>query len=458
MAQDVKQLTESGTKIQGILDQKEVQYTPVSITPGQACSSCLWYRNHYCHIVSNYPETIEPNGWCNRHEVFTPTPPDITIAPIPVMIVEPPMMEMDSGEMEMALPTNRKGLKELVLGWLKPNPPSAPVETQERAFTAFKGKDDQWFWMARHTGKYVDREDEIIADHAHEEYVTRVQKGLAPMPELWTWHTKGSSHGVADYVWKSGGFVRAIGHFTGTKEQIERAVAYYQKMGDKIKLSHMFKYPKQGKRGKVYHAYNTVEITTLPDGAEAFPYTTFEGLGTMPFTKAQEEMFRGIGGEEMWQRVQAADTKDLADTKQMDAAGVASKNMPDIENFEGSVIPNDDEIKALQIANKDLNDRLKSVEGLPTLLTTLDSTLKALQGQISTLQTSTSDALAKANANEKKLLEYQAVAPPASKSDDTLLNERETSLLQKAMATAKQSDQKSLIEQMFGSEPIVSGG
>lgn len=453
MAQEQKQLTDDAQKFRGVLDQKEVAYTPVSIMAGAACSSCLWYRGNFCHIVASYPEDIVPNGYCKRHEVATPLAPQF-IEPIPVVIVEPTVYDDDSKE--LVLPTTRKGLKELVTSWFKPTTPSLPVATQERAFTVFKGKDDKWYWMARHTGKYVDREDEILADKAHEEYVTRVQKGLVPLPELWTWHKKGTAHGVADVVWKSGGFVRAIGHFTGSKEQVARSVKWYQEHPDTT-LSHMFKFPQNGKKKKVYYAYNTVEITTLPDGAEAFPYTTFEGLGTMPFTKQMEDQIRGIGGDEMWQRALAADTKDIADTKQMDAAGVASKNTASHENFDGSTIPGDDEIKALQVASKDLHERLKSVEGVPALLTTLESTLKTLQAQLGTLQTTTNDALAKANDNEKKLLEYQAVEPPASKSDDTLLSERDTSLIKKLSEDAKQGVEKSLVEQMFGSEPIVSG-
>lgn len=440
--------SETATKFMGILDQKEVQYTPVSITPGKACSSCIWYRGNFCHIVANSPEEIVPNGYCNRHEVASPLAPQ-DIEPIPVVIVEPPMMEDDSAE--MALPTTRRGLKALIVDMFKRTPDIKP----EQAFTVWKGQSDKWYWMSRHTGKWVDREDEIIADHSHDEYVTRVQKGLVPLPELWTWHKKGTMHGQADFVWKAGGFTLAIGHLVGTKEQVERAAKYYEKMGDKIKLSHMFKYPKQGKRGKVYHAYNTVEITTLPDGAEAFPYTTFEGLGNMPFTKEQEDQIRAIGGDEMWQRAQAADSKALTDTAKLDAAGVSSKNVS-ADNFEGSKIPEDDEVKALGVATKDMDTRLKTLEALPALITTLDSTIKGLQAQLATSQQAAADALAKANANEKALLEYQALAPPASQSNDTLLDARNKSLLEQLSESVKSDGAMSMIEQAMGKAPAVS--
>lgn len=451
----VKSLAETGKAFQGMLPQDEVQYTPLSpkITSNQACANCRWFMRYGgCFIVQdNDPEPILPTGWCDRYEASPAPTPEPDVEPIPVMIVEPDFDDDDSAE--MALPTSRRSLKELVTNVVKSILVPAPAKTVDKPFTVFKGLDGEYYWLARHTGKYVDREDEIIADHAHDEFVTRVQKGLVPMPELWTWHKKGTAHGQADFVWKSGGFVLALGHFTGTKEQKARAVKWYQEHPD-TKLSHMFKFPHNGKKKNVYHAYNTVEITTLPDGVEAFPYTTYE-VNEMPLTAAQLEMIRGIGGDEMVSRAQAADTKALTDTTKMDAAGIASKSA---ENFEGSKIPDDDESKALLTAQKDMNDRLKAVEGMPALLTALEGTIKTLSGQLTTLQTSYNAVLEKSNQNEQKLLEYQAVQPPASKSNDTLLSEREVSLISNIAKAAEPSNLqgKSLIEQMFGG--AVSAG
>lgn len=447
-----------GKAFQGKLTQQSVSYTPLSPQiASEACANCRWFMNPGCFIVESWePEPILATGYCDRHEANPPPPPTInTDNPMPVVIVEPPMDDMDSAE--MALPTSRRGLKELVMKWFKPTLAKPPAETQERAFTVFKGKDNgEWYWLARHTGKWVDREDEILADKAHDAYVARVQKGLVPMPELWTWHKKGTMHGVADFVWKSGGFVLALGHLVGTQEQKDRAAKYYQE--HEVKLSHMFKYPQNGKKKKVYWAYNTVEITTLPPGAEAFPYTTFEGIGNMPFTKEQEQQIRGIGGDEMWQRALAADTKAMDESAKMDAAGIASKTH---DNFEGSTIPQDDDAnKAIVAAQKDMNERLAKVEKLltvPDTLAAVDANLKALMSKLDTMQTTSAQALEKANANEKKLLEYQAVAPPASKSNDTLINDAEKSMMERIVAAAKVDNNTSLIGSLFGSTPVING-
>lgn len=462
------QLTEDAEKKPAILDQQETQYTPVSTTPGQMCAGCMWYRGNYCHIVANWPENIEPTGWCKEYRVATPPPLNLE-SPLPVVLVDADTLALQ----EMALPTTRRGFVEMIADTFKSlqerakaglgdgvghNPPSTPAKTvgspsdaitAGKAFIAWKGKDGQYFWLARHTGKWVDREDEILADHAHDEFVQRVQSGAVPMPELWTWHKQGTAHGVADFVWKSGGFVCALGHFTGTLAQQERAAKYYNDHPD-TKLSHMFKYPKNGKRGKVYHAYNTVEITTLPDGAEAFPYTTFEELTVMPFTKEQREMIRGIGGDEMVTRAESLDAKALSDSAKNDAAGIASKNVATHDNFEGSVIPGDNEEKALLAAAKDFDGRLKTVEALVDTVKAQDTTIKTLLNEIGTLKTQHTEAITRANALEQSLAEYQAVAPPASKSNDTIVNEREKGLLQQIAENSKTTEGLSLIEQALG--------
>lgn len=449
---------------QGLLDQSEVNYVPLSATRGKACASCRWYMAMMdcCHLVEAMPEPILATGYCDRWEA-TPVPvePD-TPEPIPAYLVEPPMQEDDSQQMMSLIHAERDTTVELSRSvWKKladwfPVIKSMlqPLPEADDAFSVFKAQDGKHYWLARHTGKWVDRESEIITDKAHEDYVNRVQKGLVPMPELWVWHKKGTRHGQADFVWKSGGFVLALGHFDDTPEG-QKAIAYYQKQRGKIKLSHMFQYPKRAKNGRVFHAYNTVEITTLPDGAEAFPYTAFDEVKTMPFTKEQEDMIRAVGGDDLLKRAQSADGKAQADTKTLDSQGVESKGL---DNFEGSDIPADKEIESLKAQTEALATRLKTVENVPDLLAAQQAAMKSQNDLIGQLQKTLSDNLAKTNTLEKQLLEYQAVAPPASKSNDTLLNQREKSLLEQMMVQAKSENSPSLIDSLVGGQPTVATG
>lgn len=173
----------------------------------------------------------------------------------------------------------------------------------------------------------------------------------------------------------------------------------------------------------------------------------------MPFTAAQREMIRGIGGDEMVARAEAMDTKATDDTAKNDAAGVASKT---VDNFDGSIIPGADEEKALLVAQKDIDARLKLIETSTELMTQLKTSLEALVSEVATLKASNTDAVTRANDLEKKLAEYQAVAPPASKSDDTLLSAREKGILGRIAEQAKSDENLSLIEKAFGGAATVS--
>lgn len=442
-------MTDDNKAFQGLLSQQETNYIPLSATPGQACANCRWFMPNgrmdsveaMCHVVSCYPEPILATGYCDRWEAVPP-PQALMQTPIPVMIVEPPMDMEDS--QEMALPTTRRGFVDLVKDVLKAltQPPPA-----EEAFTVFKAKDGKHYWLARHTGKFKDREGEIITDKAHSDYVARVQKGVVPLPELWVWHKQGTRHGQADLVWKSGGFVLALGHFDDTPEA-QKAIAYYQKNSKHIKLSHMFNFPRRAKQGGVYHAYNTVEITVLPDGAEAFPYTSFEEIKSMALTPEQQKMILDIGGDDMLKRVQATDNKALTDTPRLEAMGIESKGL---DNFEGSDIPAD---KALEALKSDMDTRLKAVEGLPARVDALQVMVKTLNGEVQEAQKSEANALKELNELKLKLLEYQTLAPPSSRSSDNLLSEREKSLIE--TAAQKATVTTSLIGMLAGEAPAVS--
>lgn len=445
----------------GLLDQKEVNYVPLFTTPGAACANCRWFKANSwsndspsCHLVTNYPEPILATGYCDRHEgPPAPVMPDLS-NPLPVVIV--PMEEM-----EMALPTTGKGLVETIVTVVKnmfqpaPTPTPEPAVAKDDAFTVFKAANGNHYWLARHTGKFKDREGEILADKAHEEYVERVQKGLVPMPELWTRHKKGTRHGQADVVWKTGGFVMALGHFDDTPEA-KHAIAFYKKNAGKITLSHMFNYPKAAKQGGVYYAYNTIEITTLPDGAEAFPYTSFEEFKPMSLTDKDREWIRGVGGDDMLKRAEAVDAKAATDTKSHEENGVESKGL---DNFEGATIPAaKSDLEAVKVVQGDIETRLKVVEAMPAELKTLNETIQALTGQVSASQQAESQALEKYNALEKQFMEFKALKPPASQSDDTLLKDRDKSFLDTLMTQAKTENQPSLIDKLVGGQPTVATG
>lgn len=243
------------------LSQDETGYVALSTNAAQACANCRWFMAgmNDCHLVKAEPEPILPTGLCDRWELRA------------VEIEEPEMTEEGSGAFEVVEEwTDEERSLVKLLSKLKDyiRPP------QDDGFIVFKGLDNRRYWIAKYTNNFKDRENEYFTDAAHDDYVNKVTDGTYPMPELWTYHTRNTRHGVAERVWKSGGFVFALGSFDDTPEA-QKAYAFYRRNRGKIKLSHGFYYPSSAKKDGVYHQYRTFEISTLPAGVEANPYTDF---------------------------------------------------------------------------------------------------------------------------------------------------------------------------------------
>lgn len=443
-----------------IFSQDQVDYTTLSPNSAAACANCVFYRSTgydgidwpHCHLVEDWPKPIEPTGWCKRHEVM-PEPAAYEPAPMPVYIVEPEFEDEDSAEMSLTVPKSMlEQVKEFIGNLGKPNKP--------QAFSVFKAANGKLAWVSRHTGKWIDRENEIIADLAHEKYVDRVQKGLVDPPELWMWHANGTKHGQAVTVWKSGGFVLAAGYFDDN-EVGKSAFDFYQKNAGKIKLSHMFHYPSAAKIDGVYHEYNTIEITTLPDGAEAFPYTNFEEINTMALPDIAKDMIKTALGEDTLQRALAADSKAAADSKTLDAQGIASKNL---DQYPGSEVLEaartiqgfTPEFTALKTRLEAAEQSVKTITDLTAAVKSLQETVKALDDKLTASQSAETAALKTVADLQKDLAELKDLKPPASQSSETLLNDREKSLVDSVIQAAKSADQKSLVDTLVGGSPAIS--
>lgn len=450
--EQVKELT--------IFSQDQVNYTTLSPHAGAACANCVFYRATgydgidwpHCHLVDGWPKPIEPTGYCDRHEVM-PEPAVYEPDPMPVYIVEPEFTEDDTAEMALSVPKSIfSQVKEFIGNLGKPNKP--------QAFAVFKTVDGKMGWVSRHTGKWIDREKEILAERAHEAYVQRVQSGKVSPPELWMWHAEGTKHGQAITVWKSGGFVLAAGFIDDTAEG-KSMFEYYQKNSGKMKLSHMFHYPSVAKIDGVYHEYNTIEITTLPDGAEAFPYTTFEEIHTMALPDIAKNMILEAGGQEMLNRALAADSKAVEDTKTLDALGVASKTY---DQYDGSeIVSAAAKVQSVAQAQADMETRLKAAEikleaadSAASALKTLEDTVKTLSDELEAAKVREAAALEAMRDMQSKLGLFTDLKPPASQSSETLLNDREKTLVDSMMAAAKTADTPSLVDMALGGSPAFS--
>lgn len=179
-------------------------------------------------------------------------------------------------------------------------------------------------WLATWSNNFEDRDGEIFTAKAIDDYVTRVDMGIVPAPELWVWHLPGTRVGQASWVDRHGHFLMAMGTFDATP-QGQNARDYYQKHAGKKSLSHGFTYPADQFDGKHYRSFNTFEISLLPRGAEANLFTSLEGVKAMANVineTKKAELFAAFG-EELGTRILAAEE---AKGKALDELGIASKD------------------------------------------------------------------------------------------------------------------------------------
>lgn len=432
------------------LDQSEVGYIALSTTPNQACANCRWFMADMgkCHLVKCEPEPILATGWCDRWELRE------------VEIEEPESEEEDSGMVETVELTEEDsiGLMRLVkrIGAL--------FNPQDGGFAVYKGANGKRYWIAKYTNNFKDRDAEFFTDASHEEFVKLTMAGVYPMPELWTYHTRNTRHGVAEVVWKSGAFVFAAGVFDDTPEAVH-AFDFYNRNRGKIKLSHGFYYPTTAKKQGVYHKYRTFEISTLPAGAESNPYTDFEEFSHMALSEQVRQWIATVGGDSMLKRVETMDKSAIAETDALKGQGVDYKGADKPIGFavddkaftdlQAKTAALETELASMKEAVKTAQETEAAAKQLVALLqpfTTLADSNEATQKALAAV-------LQKQAEIDTKLAEFATLQPPASKAQSSLLQEREQSFLQKVVAESQNPDGgQSLLDRLVNGQTVIKEG
>lgn len=170
---------------------------------------------------------------------------------------------------------------------------------QEEVVVGFKALGGGW-WQATFTNNFQDRHKEILAEEGHDRYIARLDHAIIPMPVLRHWHVAGSEHGKAQWVARAGHMVVAVGRFDDSAMG-RAAEKHYQRNPGKYKISHKFLYPRWAEKEGVISDYNAYEISTLPVGTEANPFTGFISIEEdklMPVSKEKQESLRKLFGNE----------------------------------------------------------------------------------------------------------------------------------------------------------------
>lgn len=393
-------MPEQTAKMITLFSQEDVNYVPVSTANGKACSACRFYCDEACHIV--YGE-IAPNGYCDRYETVPPPPPAPDVAPIPVMIVEAP--EMDMGEMSLKA---EDGVFNRIMKRIQDAVNPAQPET---AFTVQKDLNGEWRWIATFTNNFLDRTKEIISEEALDNYLERVNAKLVPMPDLRVGHVPESVHGRADMIFGTGNFVTAVGHFDDTPEAL-KAIEYYRKHASKLSLSHGFTYPGWAFKDGVYESINTFEISVLPPPlVAANPFTEFEVENMKQITPEQKVALAAAFGAE---KADAIVKSREQQSEEIKAAGVAFKDFVELKDGEAPAeTPSADALKPM---GELIADLIESQGELLTVLTAQGKALKAYQDAQTVKETEAATALAAVVSTTEKLQAELKLTPRAASS------------------------------------------
>lgn len=176
-------------------------------------------------------------------------------------------------------------------------------------------------WIAWYTNAYQDKDYEFFPEKAIQQDI-EFMNATADYPELWFYHIPGTGHGKATWAGKVGRLAVAVGDFyPDVRSQAFKA--YYRT--HKMELSHGFIYDAAEKRDGVFWNYHTYEISTLPPGKAANPYTAFDVKEhSMPQLNADQfkALTEVIGMEAALQVVQDGTAKEKA----LQAAHIAFKS------------------------------------------------------------------------------------------------------------------------------------
>lgn len=282
--------------------------------------------------------------------------------------------------------------------------------------TGFKAYGDRW--CAWWTNNFKDRDGEYFTAKAIDDYIARVDVGVVPMPELWTWHLPGTKHGQADWMARIGHYCLASGTFDDT-EAGRAAQKAYSRQRQPFAMSHGFTFDVTKKEAGVFHQFNTFEISTLPPKAAANPYTVYEEADIM-LTPEKVKHLETLFGKDVAAQI-IADTE--AKSKAIEDLNVEFKEFVDMTPSDA-----DASKEAIAHVEADLKTLIPdiigdSAEGVRASML-VGRAVKALEAKHGAELEALKTTVAAQQEQIKQLLEAHSLRPrSASQSSDTLLED-----------------------------------
>jgi hypothetical protein len=204
-------------------------------------------------------------------------------------------------------------------------------EKKDTGFEVYKDLQGNYRWFGWVSNKWRDRDvhanpehgGEIIAEHAHKDYIAFLDANPDLAPESWIWHTPGTARkGKADWWDYAHGFLMMSGAMSQDEGRKAESVYALIEPG----MSHGFHALKDVKTG-IIEKYRTFEVSDLPRDFVANLWTDFEAIrkeaSEMGFTADKRSHLVAMLGEE---RVTELEQTTEKREKDLLALGIAYKD------------------------------------------------------------------------------------------------------------------------------------
>lgn len=222
-----------------------------------------------------------------------------------------------------------------------------PSKEYGNSIVVEKDANDDYRWVGWVSSNFIDRDNEIITEAAHKEYVDFLDKNPQLAPVFMSWHTKGTAreHPVDFWAYENG-FLIMSGKLT--EKEAEGLLAAQKET--KIGMSHGF-FAFRHENSKQIDFYRTFEVSDLPLEKASNPWTDLEMVAKEALMEKQDYLAKLLGDEEKAKAIiQATEQKQ----QELKDAGVQSKETE-------QETPPTEEAKAAPKVSTDLEEILKAV-------------------------------------------------------------------------------------------------
>lgn len=286
-----------------------------------------------------------------------------------------------------------------------------PSKTNKNSVVVRKDKDGNFRWFGWVSNNFKDRQQEIISEAAHKEYVGWLDEHPQFAPTFRIWHTKGTDREAQSDWWAyENGFLMMSGKLNQKEAESLLKMASKHKLG----MSHgFFALSRDEKDHNVITKYRTFEVSDLPVEKAANPWTLVESMTEeKEMDKSKADYISAQLGDAFLEAVKA---DSALKQEELRAEGVAEKaDEPAAPAAETVTAPADTTVaNTVVVAAKDI-DMAALVEGVAKQIGAKE---------LSAWVTEAQKALASVPALTKELGEVKTQLAELKKSDDEKIAE-----------------------------------